>query len=541
MIILNYVPMKIRFFSLITILFLCITSCYDDADLRNQLAELDLRITSLETLCNQMNTNISSLQTIVEALQKNEYVESLVPIKEGNKVIGYTVTFSKSGDITIYSSKEAVDAMLPAIGVKQDNDGLLYWSIDGEWLLDDMGNKVQASANDGITPELKVQDGYWWVSYDSGKSWNKLDYKVDETIVAGNPIFMDVKEDDETVTFTLYNGTSFVINKLLDLEVVFENTENILIAQGELLIIPFTVIGMTEGLKVECIAEQLYSEVAMTSDDKGELRVKGKSFSEDFKAKVILLVSNDRGQVVMKALTFEEKHLTGIQDVYDVPIEGGTVEVGVYSNMEYEVIIPEEAQSWITYVQTRAVKLDALEFYVSSSGDVLDRSAEIEVKSIDGTMSYAFTIIQRHSHASIFGNYTVRGKSYFEGTITWEVEFTYDSVDKNKVWMRGLSPYFMDSNDLIYGIISDDHNTITIPTGQSFPYNSTYNVCFYAVANEYFYNDSTVPSITLTRNYENEPFVSADYGWCYYAVYVSSGEGNGFFDVIVEGATFTKN
>ena len=55
----------------------------------------------METLCKQMNTNISSLQTIVTALQDKDYVTSVAPINEGDKVVGYTITFSKSGAVTI--------------------------------------------------------------------------------------------------------------------------------------------------------------------------------------------------------------------------------------------------------------------------------------------------------------------------------------------------------------------------------------------------------------------------------------------------------
>lgn len=48
-----------------------LTSCkYDDDDLLNSVHGLENRVAKLEELCKQMNTNISSLQTIVTALQK---------------------------------------------------------------------------------------------------------------------------------------------------------------------------------------------------------------------------------------------------------------------------------------------------------------------------------------------------------------------------------------------------------------------------------------------------------------------------------------
>ena len=49
-----------------------------------------------------MNTNISALQTLVEALEQNDYVTSVSPVYVEGVAIGYTISFSKSRDITIY-------------------------------------------------------------------------------------------------------------------------------------------------------------------------------------------------------------------------------------------------------------------------------------------------------------------------------------------------------------------------------------------------------------------------------------------------------
>ena len=169
---------------------LVITGCYDDSALQGQIGSLsgqlqdyESRLKELERITAQQNTNIGSLQTIVTALQDKDYVTSVAPINEGDKVVGYTITFSKSGAVTIYNGK---DGYVPVMGVKQDeSDGQWYWTVDGEWLRDSDGDKVRASAADGedgqpgapgqsgVTPQLKIVDGYWYVSYDGGKTWEE--------------------------------------------------------------------------------------------------------------------------------------------------------------------------------------------------------------------------------------------------------------------------------------------------------------------------------------------------------------------------------
>ena len=74
---------------------LTVFSCYDDSALQETLREHDERISTLETLCAQLNTNQTSLQTIIDALDSNDYVTGVAPIMEGNTTIGYTLTFKR--------------------------------------------------------------------------------------------------------------------------------------------------------------------------------------------------------------------------------------------------------------------------------------------------------------------------------------------------------------------------------------------------------------------------------------------------------------
>lgn len=60
-------------FSILCVAFAGCKDDFDDSELRKEIADLDGRLTSLEKLWAQMNTNISSMQTIVNALQQNDF------------------------------------------------------------------------------------------------------------------------------------------------------------------------------------------------------------------------------------------------------------------------------------------------------------------------------------------------------------------------------------------------------------------------------------------------------------------------------------
>ena len=144
----------------------CLVSCtsYDEIAMWNKNEDLGERVSRLEELCEQMNSNISALQLIVEALQDNDYVTGVVPVTENGETIGYTINFSKSGPVTIYHGKDGEkgdDGKTPVIGVKKDTDGLYYWTLDGEWLTDDEGKRIPAQGRDGKSAyELAVEKGY---------------------------------------------------------------------------------------------------------------------------------------------------------------------------------------------------------------------------------------------------------------------------------------------------------------------------------------------------------------------------------------------
>ena len=260
----------------LSLLLLTLTICFFTAchkDIWAELENLDQRVTKLEELCKEMNTNITSLQTIVSVLQSNDFITGVVEIKKDGEVIGYTITFGKHDPITIYHGQDGKDGqngadgkdgITPVIGVAQDTDGVYYWTLNGEWLLDDNGNKLPVSGKDGqngsngsngqdgtdgkdgqdgedgqdgkdgITPQLKIEDGYWYISYDNGATWTQLGKATGEDGKDGtdgengedgqngtdgkdgqdgDSMFQSVTQDENYVYFTLADGTVIKIAK----------------------------------------------------------------------------------------------------------------------------------------------------------------------------------------------------------------------------------------------------------------------------------------------------------------------------------------
>ena len=234
-------------FAVIALLAGC-SDDYDDSALTGRVDDLENRIEKLEEFCKQMNTNISSLQTIVTALQNNDYVTSVTPIMQNGKEVGYTIAFSKSNPITIYHGKDGADGEdgkdehTPAIGVKQHTDGIYYWTLDGEWLLDNSNNKVKAEGRDGqngSTPKLKIENGYWYVSYDNEQTWKQLGKATGE----GDSIFQSVTQDEYNVCFTLRSGEKITLPKKSALTIKFAEGNSLIFQVDETKTVHYTITG----------------------------------------------------------------------------------------------------------------------------------------------------------------------------------------------------------------------------------------------------------------------------------------------------------
>ena len=245
------------------------TQPYDDTEVRQDIENLKDRVTALEKLCKEMNANIDAMAAILEALETHDYITGVTPITKDGETVGYTITFAKGEPITIYhgedgkdgvdgedgaDGKDGTDGYTPIIGVAQDSDGIYYWTLDGEWLLDEAGNKIKAvgidgedgadgedgkdgdngtdgadgkdgkDGKDGITPQLKIENEYWYISYDNGSTWSQLGKAIGEDGKDGangsdgadgkdgDSFFEGVDtSNDDYVVFTLADGTTIKI------------------------------------------------------------------------------------------------------------------------------------------------------------------------------------------------------------------------------------------------------------------------------------------------------------------------------------------
>jgi hypothetical protein len=127
-------------------------ACVNLDDIEGRVSKLEDKVAELDRKCQQFSSNISALDGIAGVLEGAEVITGISEIKENGEVVGYAITFSKSGVKNIYNGKNGKDG-------KDGKDG-----DPGEpgapGAPGDPGDPGTPGAP-GVTPEFKIIDGYW--------------------------------------------------------------------------------------------------------------------------------------------------------------------------------------------------------------------------------------------------------------------------------------------------------------------------------------------------------------------------------------------
>lgn len=80
--------------------------------------------------------------------------------------------------------------------------------------------------------------------------------------------------------------------------------------------------------------------------------------------------------------------------VYDILCEAQQIEVEVKTNIDFEVVIPQDAQEWVSIAQTRALRTETVALDITENRDAEARSTEVYFKNRETTLQDTLLIKQ---------------------------------------------------------------------------------------------------------------------------------------------------
>ena len=230
-----------KLFCFLSFAAVLLTGCQQLDDMDTRLSDLDSRVTALENKLELLNKEVS---LISELLSDKYFIQSVVSTDNPK---GYKIVLvDRDGHTKEYQVYDGTDGQngqdgaSPAIGIRMDEDGYYYWTVNGSWLLVN-GQKVRANGvdgrdghdgvdgedgqdgqdgrdgvdgedgedgQDGLTPQFKIEDGQWWVKLGDG-DW---EYAGVATAGASSLIAsIDTQSKPGFVIFFLTDGSSFEV------------------------------------------------------------------------------------------------------------------------------------------------------------------------------------------------------------------------------------------------------------------------------------------------------------------------------------------
>lgn len=379
--------MKKIFFALMMGLAVCACTpeAYDDTAIKEQIDNLDDRLTKVEEDLATLDLNVAAMKTLAEALKTGKYIESVTPLEDGT---GYTITFSDETTIVVKNGEKGdkgetgdkgdkgdtgaagVDGKTPTVTVKEV-DGVLYWFINGE-----QGSAVYEEA-----PVFTSVDGNLYVTY-PGEEPKFIG------ALTGKSIFdsVVVNEEEGTVTFYFIGengqaGDSFVLP--LAEKFALEIAESVGLAKEQTSVeIPYTVKGANATTTVDVLA------VACEAVVEAEV-IKVSNIAAG--AQMLVFADNGEGKTSIRKVVFAAENYSVEAVDYVIPAEGGQVVVKGVSNVPFEVVIPAEA-AWLTQVVTKS----AFELtFAAEKNEGAERSAKVDfVRQSTEEVLMSVTIVQ---------------------------------------------------------------------------------------------------------------------------------------------------
>ena len=376
------------------------TGCYDDSDLQTRMDQAEADIAELQQLVKDINTNISGLVTVVDALKNSDQITSVTPLSDGS---GYTITFSKSGTITIYNGKNGVDGTngtngengadghTPQISVKLDSDGQYYWTVDGEYLTDAEGKKIPATAHIA-TPQIRINEGNFEISYNEGLTWEV----IGNAGASDDVVFKQVIDGPASVLFVLSDGTQIEIPKTQQFVINVTSTD-VVASAGQQAFVDFTVSGADENTVVDAFGTKGYeASVMMMNASTGSLTITVPDPMTD--GKVYLMAVKSDGSTAARIFSCEEGVFSVDETAFaaKVPAAGGNVEVPVTTNISGWGVMVDPGNLWIKHVETKAVRIETVVLSVEENTSTEERTGKVIIMPPmeTGGMMMTYTIVQ---------------------------------------------------------------------------------------------------------------------------------------------------
>lgn len=244
------------------------------------------------------------------------------------------------------------------------------------------------------------------ISFETNMSWNA---ESSESWCTVSPARGDVSTKSITITLTANDTydvrsctvTIMVSNISKTFTINQESNSGLLVTKNK-----YEVTNDESSIEVEVKSNVLY-DVAISDDWIKEVPTRGLSTSKlkfviaknesyDNREGTITIKEKDGDlSIVIKVYQSQKDAIILSQKKQDLSDESQTIEIELKTNVDFEVIIPNAAKSWVSSSATRTLRTETVELYVTENKDYNARTTEVYIKDKTTTLQDTLTINQQ--------------------------------------------------------------------------------------------------------------------------------------------------
>lgn len=459
--------MKRFFFIILSVLLLGTAGCSQYA-LQEDLEALQQEVAELKAMVDGLNSDVAALNTFMAAYNGCKMVTHVVETS-----YGWTIYFNDDTWCDLRHGKDGEKGETgdqgekgdsPVVGVKQDTDGVFYWTLNGEFLLVD-GKKIPTTGEDGKdapAPMFQVAEGNMLqVSYDGGKSWSDVGEIKGVSTVPSAVTDVIVTEDD--VTFVLAEGEPLVMDRYKALKISVAAP----VASGDVYTAAYTLVGAGENVQVVCSPNEGWkASVARTDAVSGTITLTAPA--EWIDASVLVFAYSDE-QIAMTVISITQDKIEIGQNEYPAVADGGSFLVPVSANFVPYVSTSAE---WVSVVETKAMTEYKYTVTVQPNETEAERSAAVNFyKGEGGALVSSIAIKQEGKKAASAEPVTLAVSADLSGSIWQETSVASITVASEEALNEaGDKTLEVVSGSVTVLPVSSLKVDFTLANGQAFSY-----------------------------------------------------------------------
>lgn len=366
----------------IVIMFLIgvfIVSCYDDSELRKRLDELD------EVALASIGNQIRAIELSIESLKgvKNELKLTIKELQAKDEVDKSEIDNLIALDMSLNEKIEELSLSLNCefTSIKE--------SIDSTFITIDRYNSIAEDLE-----ELKNL---------CTSKYKDLNTKINESIMAINNWINTVLED----YYTSDDFDAKLQDLKDDLELLMDSLKIILrefsiyfddydigVNPGDTVYVGYSIVGATDSTIVRVLAQNGWqAEVEPYSCNEGRIMAIAPNIIT--RDEIIVLVDDGNGRVIMTEVIFLKGMVTSCLDTIEVTYKAGTVDIPISANINYHIAIPDFAESWLSIVETKSMRLDTVTLAYTDNDSLSARSCILDVVDENDKICFSIVFIQK--------------------------------------------------------------------------------------------------------------------------------------------------